>query len=303
MAVESPCPDRATLEGLLEGTLSDDRQADVTRHIEDCPECRRRLEELAGGTEWLAVEACAARQPADEPSLRQVIDGVKAQRPAPERAAAGGAGGVSLDWLDPPERREHLGHLAEYDILEVIGRGGMGIVFKARDRGLDRCVAIKVLSPHLASDAAARERFVREAQRAAAVSHDHVVAIHAVGEVKGLPYLVMEYVAGVSLDARIKRTGPLKLEEILRIGMQTAAGLAAAHLQGLAHRDIKPANILLENGVERVKITDFGLARTVDDAQITQSGVVAGTPEYMSPEQARGEPVDARSDLFSLGGV
>ena len=122
-------------------------------------------------------------------------------------------------------------------------------------------------------------------------------------EANGLPYLVMEYVAGISLQERLDRAGPLELEEILRIGLQAAAGLAAAHAQGLVHRDIKPANILLENGVERVKITDFGLARAADDASLTQSGVVAGTPQYMAPEQARGEPVDHRADLFSLGSV
>ena len=113
----------------------------------------------------------------------------------------------------------------------------------------------------------------------------------------------MQYIAGRSLQERIDRDGPLRVEEILRIGMQTAAGLAAAHAQGLVHRDVKPSNILLENGVERVKITDFGLARAVDDASLTQSGVVAGTPQYMSPEQARGESVDHRADLFSLGSV
>ena len=113
----------------------------------------------------------------------------------------------------------------------------------------------------------------------------------------------MEYIAGVSLQDRLDRGGPLAVKEILRIGFQAACGLAAAHAQGLVHRDIKPANILLENHVERVKITDFGLARAADDASLTQSGVIAGTPMYMSPEQARGEAVDARSDLFSLGSV
>ncbi|HXG11366.1 MAG TPA: family 16 glycoside hydrolase [Gemmataceae bacterium] len=119
----------------------------------------------------------------------------------------------------------------------------------------------------------------------------------------GLPYLVMEYVNGISLQDRLDQSGPLELKEVLRIGLQAACGLAAAHKQGLIHRDIKPANILLENGVQRVKITDFGLARAVDDASLTQSGVIAGTPQYMAPEQARGEPVDHRSDLFSLGSV
>ena len=119
----------------------------------------------------------------------------------------------------------------------------------------------------------------------------------------GLPYLVMQYVPGESLQARLDRTGPLELMEMVRIGLQTASGLAAAHAQGLIHRDIKPANLLLENGLPRVKITDFGLARMTDDVGLTQDGVVAGTPEYMAPEQARGEPVDHRADLFSLGSV
>ena len=179
----------------------------------------------------------------------------------------------------------------------------MGVVLKAFDPSLSRFVAIKVLAPQLAAVAAARKRFAREARAAAAVRHEHVVPIHAVDEFKGLPYLVMQFVAGESLQERLDRQGPLDVPEILRIGMQAAAGLAAAHAQGLIHRDIKPANILLENGVERVKITDFGLARTVDDASLTQSGVIAGTPQYMAPEQARGEPLDPRADLFSLGSV
>src|SRR5262249_37031437 len=142
-----------------------------------------------------------------------------------------------------------------------------------------------------------------EARAAAAVSHDHVVTIHAVEDAGPLPYIVMQFVAGASLQVRLDRTGPLPLAEVLRIGTQTASGLAAAHAQGLIHRDVKPANILLENGVERVKLTDFGLARAADDASLTQSGAVAGTPAFMSPEQAEGKVVDHRSDLFSLGSV
>src|SRR5262249_10964096 len=181
-------------------------------------------------------------------------------------------------------------------------RGAFGIVLKALDTDLLRPVAIKVLAPYLASNGTARQRFLREARAAAAVSHDHVVKIHGI-ESAALPYLVMEYVTGVSLQARLDRDGPLTPRDIARIGLQAARGLEAAHAQGLVHRDIKPANILLENGVERVKLTDFGLARAADDARLTQSGVAAGTPLYMSPEQARGETVDHRSDLFSLGSV
>src|SRR5262249_20861277 len=155
----------------------------------------------------------------------------------------------------------------------------------------------------LAASSAARQRFVREAQAAAAVRDDNVVAIHAVSDDGPLPYLVMEYICGLTLEQRVRQGKALELKEILRIGMQVAAGLAAAHAQGLVHRDIKPANILLENGVQRVKIADFGLARVAADANPTAAGVLAGTPLYMSPEQARGEPTDHSTDLFSLGSV
>ena len=208
-----------------------------------------------------------------------------------------------LRLLDPPDpdRPETLGRLGPYEVLEVLGQGGMGVVLKARDPALDRTVAIKVLAPPLAHGATARRRFAREARAAAAVGHEHIVAIHAVDESAACPtWSCSTSPAGRSRSGSTV-TGPLEVKEILRIGMQAAPGLAAAHAQGLVHRDIKPANILLENGVERVKLTDFGLARAVDDASLTQSGVIAGTPQYMAPEQARGEPVDHRADLFSLG--
>ena len=210
---------------------------------------------------------------------------------------------AAVDILAPSDRAGIVGRLGPYVVLENIGQGGMGIVLKALDERLGRIVAIKMLSPALASTALARRRFEREARAAAAVCHEHVVTIHAVDEDAGRPYLVMQFVAGQSLQERINRDGALGVEEVLRIGMQVASGLAAAHTQGLVHRDIKPANLLLENGAGRVKITDFGLARAIDDASITESGVVLGTPHYMSPEQARGEAVDHRTDLFSLGSV
>jgi hypothetical protein len=163
----------------------------------------------------------------------------------------------------------------------------------------------------LATNPNARRRFLREARAAAAISHPHVVTIHAVDEgldsinspAATIPFLVMECVVGQTLQQKLDKQGSLRLRETLRVGHQIAEGLVAAHKQGLIHRDIKPANILLENGVERVKITDFGLARTVDDVSITRTGEVSGTPQYMSPEQASGEPVDHRSDLFSFGCV
>ncbi|MEJ7594782.1 MAG: serine/threonine-protein kinase [Planctomycetaceae bacterium] len=184
-----------------------------------------------------------------------------------------------------------------------MGRGGMGIVMRGFDTSLNRHSAIKVLAPELASSAAARKRFSREARSAAAVVHPHVVPIQTVDEHNGLPYLVMPVVEGQSLQQRVEQNGPLSVIETVRIAAQVASGLQAAHEQGLVHRDIKPANVLLENGVERVQITDFGLARAIDDASMTRSGVITGTPQYMSPEQAHGDTIDHRSDLFSLGSL
>ena len=176
-------------------------------------------------------------------------------------------------------------------------------MLRAFDEKLHRAVAIKVLAPSYAAIGSARARFIREARTAAAIKNEHVVAIYAVEDDAQPPFLVMEIIDGISLQDKIDKKGPLPIKEILRIGLQIAEGLAAAHKHGFMHRDIKPANILLENGVERVKITDFGLARAVDDASVTQSGTVAGTPMYMSPEQAEGAAIDHRSDLFSLGTV
>jgi len=196
-----------------------------------------------------------------------------------------------------------LGRLGHYEVLQVLGQGGFGVVLRAFDEVLQRVVAIKVMAPHLATTSPARKRFLREARSAGAVRHENVVGIYAVEE-QPIPYLVMEYIAGETLQQRLDRTGPLDTPEVLRLGRQIVAGLAAAHAQGLIHRDIKPSNILLERGIEeRIKITDFGLARAADDASLTQSGVVAGTPMYMSPEQAQGESIDQRADLFSLGSV
>ena len=195
-----------------------------------------------------------------------------------------------MDFLEPSDDSARLGRLGDYEIVEVIGRGGMGIVLKGHQRELNRYVAVKVLAPHLALSAAARKRFAREAQAAAAVVHPHVMAIHAVAATAKLPYLVMPFVAIESLQQRLDRNGPLDVKDVLRIGLQAASGLAAAHAQGLVHRDVKPANILLETSVERVMLIDFGLAHAVDDATLTRTGIIAGTPQYMSPEQANGEP-------------
>ncbi|MFO1064978.1 MAG: serine/threonine-protein kinase [Pirellulales bacterium] len=210
---------------------------------------------------------------------------------------------MARSMLLPPTHPEMLGRIGRYDVERLIGSGGMGVVFKAYDTDLNRPVAVKLLAPYLAGNGSARTRFAREARAAAAVVDDHVVPIHNVETNGDHPFLVMKFIGGGSLQQRIDREGPLELCEVLRIGMHAAKGLAAAHAQGLIHRDVKPSNILLDEGVDRALLTDFGLARASDDADLTRSGFHPGTPHYMSPEQVRGEAIDARSDLFGLGCV
>ena len=208
------------------------------------------------------------------------------------------------DFLAPPQADDELGRLGEFRILKILGHGGMGVVFLGEDNKLHRKVAIKAMLPHLAQSKSSQQRFLREAKSAAALEHDHIVAIHHVSEDRGAPYIVMPLLKGEPLDERLKREEPVPLDDVLRIGREVSEGLAAAHATGLIHRDIKPANIWLEAPRSRVKILDFGLARAAaQESGLTQQGAIIGTPAYMAPEQGRGGAVDARCDLFSLGVV
>jgi serine/threonine protein kinase len=193
-----------------------------------------------------------------------------------------------------------------YTIETEVGRGGMGVVYRARDEKLKRTVAIKVLPPELAYRRDIRARFMREAETAARLSHPNIVPIHSVGESNDLVYFVMGYVDGESLSLRIKRRGRLSMEEVRRIMRETSDALSAAHQQGVIHRDVKPDNILLEGTRGRVMVTDFGIAKALsaEGGTLTDTGIAIGTPAFMSPEQAAGERViDGRSDLYSLGVV
>lgn len=282
--------DRSVLARFLTAS-EDDCPQDIATHVERCEECQSDLESIVNYGLTMREAGMLLRP-----------DG------STEFLPAGGGDGTPsevqhLTFLEPAENSAALGMFGRYEIMKVLGRGGMGIVLQAFDPVLDRCCAVKVLAPELASSAAARQRFFREAKSAAAVVHPHVIPIQTIDEHRGLPYLVMPVIEGRSLQQRVDELGTLDEIEVVRVAMQIASGLAAAHAQGLVHRDIKPANILLENGVERVQITDFGLARAADDASVTRSGVISGTPQYMSPEQARGKSMDHRSDLFSLGSV
>lgn len=295
------CDDIA-LEALVdpENIDADDIDAhnpDVARHVESCMQCQERLAGLAADAEqWDEMQRQLSSGATDPDSEYR-----GAHQPWTRPAAWNDAMAKTL--LSPASHPEMLGRIGRYDVERLIGSGGMGVVFKAYDTELNRPVAVKLLAPYLSASGAAKNRFAREARAAAAVVDDHVVPIHNVETDDEHPFLVMKYIGGGSLQRRLDREGPLDVCEVLRIGMQTAKGLAAAHAQGLIHRDVKPSNILLDEGVERALLTDFGLARATDDANLTRSGFHPGTPHYMSPEQVRGEAIDDRSDLFGLGCV
>lgn len=318
------CPTQTDLEGLLDGKLPSATIHNLTDHIGVCVGCQEKLEGLACEDPHFSSEV-VRHIDKDEPPKNSAfwkaldsveIDGTRTSLvPAHLSVSKTMNGSVSdtdhpsgelkLDFLQPPEQPGDLGKLGDFRIFRVVGRGGMGVVLHAFDPCLQRDVAIKVLDPQLAGNETARARFCREARAAAAVTHENLVAVHQVDEdaTSGLPYLIMQLVVGESLDERLKRLRKLSVPEVAHLGMQAAAGLAAAHAGGLIHRDIKPGNILIEKDTDRVKLTDFGLARAAEDVKLTRTGFVAGTPLYMAPEQARGDEVDARADLFSLGTV
>lgn len=309
MVRQTSCPDPGRLRELLGNRIGAERQSELIEHLDSCPGCQHTLEGLAADPAVsVRLRHLDVTPPPDTSAFWAAIDQLEHLTPpagAPTRHREQAP--VVLDFLEAPdpEMPGTIGKLGHFGVAGVLGRGGMGVVLKAFDGCLQRPVAIKVLDPQLVDDELAHKRFCREARAAASITHENVVAVHQVDaeESRELPYLVMQLVSGESLQDRLDRVGPLELRDILRIGTQTAAGLAAAHAQGLIHRDIKPANILLEEGTDRVKLTDFGLARSTEDVKLTQTGTVAGTPLYMAPEQARGEPLDHRTDLFSLGSV
>lgn len=269
-------PKPEELEAFNQGRLEDETVATaIEAHLDTCIECRRNLESLANDTLENLVRAADS-----SPTSSEHVEPV-------------------------PEALEY------FRIESVLGQGGMGTVYLADDTRLHRKVAVKTLRRALAEKPGARDRFQREARAVAGLEHDHIIPIYYVGEADGIPFLAMPLLKGMSLDAYLAQAGgKLAPEATVEISRQIAAGLAAAHKQGLIHRDIKPSNIWLEPvpgrpaEAFRVKILDFGLAQAEeDDVELTQAGDIIGTPAYMSPEQARGEKVDARGDLWSLGVV
>jgi len=314
------CPPESILADLLQGKIDEPELGELAEHLQHCSTCQDRarsiptLDNFAAllGTDPQSAIAIASGIP------RPLIEKVKsiAHDTLASHASTNGSAQEDEndgDWtfLAPPQGTDEIGRLGGYRVLQVIGRGGMGVVFRAEDPSLKRIVALKAMLPKLAASSSAKKRFLREAQTAASIKHDHIVTIFQVGVDRDAPYLAMEFLHGESLDARLKREGKLLIAEVLRIGREVAEGLAAAHHENLIHRDIKPANVWLESkkgepGVSatggRVKILDFGLARIDDDqGDLTSSGVIVGTPAFMAPEQVQNENVDHRCDHFSLG--
>lgn len=292
--------DRRTAERLINDSLSIDETNQFEEHLASCPTCQALLMEVAGGPATLDNAAAMLSSSIEVPQWTDKHHSTISTRTDESLPSNHG---VDLSVLGPTDDPASMGRIGNYEIQGIIGRGGMGIVFRAMDSALSRNVALKVLDPSLASVAAARKRFAMEARAMAAISHEHVVPVYTVDEHRGLPYFAMEYVPGGTLEARIRKQGPLDVLSVLRISRQIALALSAAHECGLVHRDIKPANILLDRGVERVRVADFGLARVNSDASHTRSGFIAGTPQFMAPEQVRGETCTSQSDLFSLGSV
>lgn len=315
MVDRATCPDQKTLEKLLVGEVPDELAGGLEQHLLACPHCCQRLRELSHeSSAALGTASRAAIELANERAVIEVAERAATLRfPGSSAAftdtlAAGDTdaadGGDFRTLLDPPEAEGELGRFGGYRVLRVLGSGGMGLVWEAIDPQLRRHVALKVMKPALAGHAQHRERFLREARAAASIDHSHIVTVYQVGEHRGLPFLAMQLLRGETLDDLLRREGRLPQAECLRIGRQMAEALAVAHRRGLIHRDVKPANTWLESDGGWVKLVDFGLAHALGDhSHLTQTGTILGTPAYMSPEQARGEPVDARSDLFSLGAV
>jgi eukaryotic-like serine/threonine-protein kinase len=314
----TPCPDNRTLEQLLLGCLTGSEAEQLEAHIAACTRCVAVAQALQPAD--AVVRALHGADDGPTVPQQELIDAVvpllKRLRPSdmtetvPPRGGRGVAAASANDTTGsfgpatPVGDALEITSLGDYRVLRQLGAGGMGVVYLAEDPQLRRQVALKVIRPELVARADLRKRFLSEAQAVAAVEHDHIVAIFHVGEHDGVPYLVMPLLRGKTLEERLRETdGPLPIDEFLRIGRQTAEGLAAAHARGLVHRDVKPNNIFLESAGGRVKILDFGLAHLVQEETAGPEGTVTGTPAYMAPEQGRGEPADARCDLFSLGCV
>ena len=301
------CPKRSTLERLAVGRLADDElTACLEEHVQFCAACAETLQSLSTDDSIVAeIHSIAVSHYESDyhEEISQLIDllckkPIPALTDDPNSAPPDRVNGV----LAPAHEQGELGWMGPFRVDDVIATGGMGVVLRGVDPHLQRTIAIKIMKPSLANTPYARARFLREARAMATLEHDHIVTIHQVGEQGGTPYFVMPLLRGVSLSERLRHCKTLAPEDVMRIGLQIASGLAVAHRQSVLHRDIKPSNVWLEAGTDRVKLLDFGLTSVTNSASdCNESPLAIGTPGYMSPEQAEGGRVDQRSDLFGLG--
>jgi len=301
------CPPPDDYERLISGALPPTDVERLSQHLAGCSACAAKVQTLLSADTLLSVlrgtttDAPRGEKVPDE-LTRQLL--ALAAQPSAEPSCVSAARLTSL--LAPPQADDEIGRLAHYRVLSVLGEGGMGVVFLAEDTLLGRKVALKTMKPEIAAEPRHRQRFLREARAAAKVEHDPIAPIYGVGEDRGVPWLAMPFLKGQSLDELLQHVKVMQPAQALRLGVQVAKGLAAAHAAGLIHRDIKPGNIWVEpdNG-GRARLLDFGLAR--DDREggehLTVTGAVIGTPAFMAPEQAGGEALDVRADIFSFGCV
>jgi serine/threonine protein kinase len=287
------CPSAQLLQAFQLGNLPEPSLDEIADHLESCARCETLAQQLDSECDPIVA---AIRRPAGTGfQLTRML-----QRPAPPPDA----GPLAFPFLLPAARPDELGRLGNYRVLRLLGKGGMAFVFLAEDVALMRPVALKVMKPDLGRDDFGWQRFLREARIMAAIKHENLVTVYQAGQEGDTVWLAMELLEGESLSQRLERSGPIEIPEALRLAKELTNGLAGVHGHGLLHRDLKPANIWLEAPGNRIKILDFGLARFMNDkSNLTLPGTVLGTPAFMSPEQARGEATDARSDLFSLGCV
>ncbi len=322
MTTTGPCPTPIELEQFLLGLADDSQAAEVEAHLDQCSTCQQQLCLVGAEDELVRALRVGGNEPGTPEDLRLtdvsaalvdvLVPHFQCIAALSDTANAGGPEANSTATFDAAtllsssssaSARQLPEQLGRYEIRGVLGRGGMGEVLHAYDPILLRSVAIKVMQTNLFGDEEGAERLVREAQSAAAVEHDHIVPIFAIEVRQGQTCIVMPLLKGQSLHARLEQTpGPVALTEILRIGRETAEGLAAAQARGLIHCDIKPANLWLEAPRDRVRILDFGLAIAHHEGN-SERGGISGTPGYLAPEQAQGQPLDARTDVFSLGCV
>lgn len=304
------CPPQDKLRQLLSEELQETDRDGFDRHVAECATCQSVLDGLTDdtlSTELSTIDRVAVSVDR-EPALDALLVRLKQQHvdefARRIEADAQPSEPEEIRFPGPATPDAPLGQLGQYQILEELGSGATGCLFKARDTKLGRFVAVKVLKQELAALKSARERFNREARAAAALDHDNIVTIHEVGDTPGFPpYLVLECIAGESLHQRLERQRVLQPRAAAEIAEQIARGLAAAHDCGVIHRDVKPSNIMLEQATGRAKITDFGLARIPESAAgLTVEGTIAGTPVYMSPEQIiHPQEVDGQTDVYSIG--